>query len=554
MFAFAMGRFRDVVFGSGGGPHRDTNWNRIPGVNFLRVDDEYFECVDHGGIYEDRLTSSSTKYPSQVGMDLYTSSSAAYLFDWCLSHDQNGYRSWAEAVASARRFFDSFHSVPRQRIEFDHREFDYAPLHLTFGHSVSNRFRGWTNYDPVNVYALRWDNIVHGDESRMRRLIKATLIKKALLRNQHACGLLPDNFRGSVRDSVDLTYHQFSLACLALGNWRAQDAKIDKIIRKGLSYSLATQLPTGEVSYYGRGSNNFYHLVAFIVALLYVGAVHHWPIGDNLRRALAYLNSHRMGRIDCLFPTAMNTEPIEKMIGWHGSCHQYGAQSAVLLARGLEQLLGSSQRNRLPAVPRAPADAVSKRHHLIRSQELVVAVTTGGERIAWDNGRHLTGNPGMTALCYRGKNLLVTNEECREKGIRQVCNDLEATRVRCSFIRTYEESLTMHLVGRDPSIRHLIDETVTYQLRRNRLVVTLSSSSRRRLPRHGLALAAPLVECDANGSWALLSVLGTGLIRCRANQTLHLRSVPVSGNCKGKGTYITFVGEVYPFRIDYELI
>ena len=219
----------------------DKGWALVPGVNFWQGDDGLWRCTDHGAIYEALLTSHAVRYTSQGSTDLYTNSCAAALFR--IMGDRGGDQApaWREALWAGAAYFSGLRQHPRQRLESDHREFDYGPLRLALGAEAAAPSAGWTNYDPVNVYGLRYFNdALAGDASRRG------LILGVLERNQRRDGLLADNFAGNAVVSADLTYHQYALAMLCLGNARVNDPRADRISEKALACSLAQLLATGE--------------------------------------------------------------------------------------------------------------------------------------------------------------------------------------------------------------------------------------------------------------------------------------------------------------------
>ena len=378
----------------------DKGWGLVPGVNFWQGDDGLWRCTDHGAVYEHLLTSHAVRYPSQVGTDLYTNSGAAALFR--LMGERGGETAaWRDALWASATYFSGLRQHPRQRLESDHREFDYGPLRLALGAEAASPSAGWTNYDPVNVYGLRYFNdALAGDASRRR------LILGVLARNQRADGLLSDNFAGNAVASADLTYHQYALAMLCLGNAIVRDPRADRIIEKALACSAAQLLETGEATYYGRGANNVYHLASFACALCYGAARLGLDTGEALARVTARLEAFQDE--SGLWPTAMNRAERGEMIGWHGSNSQYGALSAFLLAQGAA-LLATAET--APARPLPGLDHLRTPGQLVlRGHGLELALTAGGGPIPWSQGLHTAGFAGLTALVSGGRNLLLAND------------------------------------------------------------------------------------------------------------------------------------------------
>ena len=394
-------------------PHRDIEWAHVNGVNFWQQDDGTYICVDHGAIYEDFLATDTNRFPSQVGSDLYTSSNAAYLFKWMA--DREASVEWFDAVSSAQSYFLNFYHYPRQRLEFDHREFDFTALRLTFDRNIFSPFAGWTVYDPVNVFGLRWDYLAQAPEERT--VIRMATTRLMVTLNQSKDGLIRDNHMGRAVHAGDLTYHHYCLAGLALGNAVLDDPLIDRVVQKGLLFSISMQLPNGEVGFYGRGANNNYHLAAFIAALAVAAARYKWDLSKNIFSAVHRLCTEMLPypyeNSELMLPTAMNNSPVEKMVGWHGSCAQYGALSSFLLARSVPFLrqISESENEKAPfSLPfiQRPVHASIKSSK--QNEQIVLAVTAGSECMPWNNGQHVSGYAGLTALYFAGRNRLLTNE------------------------------------------------------------------------------------------------------------------------------------------------
>ncbi len=382
----------------------DKSWALVPGVNFWQGTDGLWRCSDHGAIYEALLTSHAVRYPSQVGTDLYTNSCAAALFRAMI--DRAGTTDpaslvWTEALAASACYFAGLRQHPRQRLESDHREFDFGPLYLAFGAETAAASAGWTNYDPVNVYGLRYfnDSLV-GCSSRRRMTLSV------LKQNQSNDGLLRDNFSGNAVASADLTYHQYALAMLCLGNARVNDPRADKIIEKALICSATQLLSNGEGTYYGRGANNIYHLASLATALCYGAARLGFDTAEALSQVLTRLEAFQ--RDDGFWPTAMNQAEPGEMIGWHGSNSQYGALSAFLLCQGAGLLANPSALPVRP-LPRLGTDRTPGQT-VLRGHGMELALTAGGGPIPWSQGLHNAGFAGMAALVAGGRNIVLAND------------------------------------------------------------------------------------------------------------------------------------------------
>lgn len=410
---YAKGRLREPAYDPirQPTPCRDHEWAMHAGVNLRRNGAGLYECIDHGGIYETRLTTRAMRYPSQVGADLYTSSCAAYVFHhlW----QRTGEPGWQRSLERLRAYFARYFAYPRQRLETDHREFDFAPVFLALGEDAAAPFRGWAKYDPVNVFGLRLYNLSLAGVRTRGDAIRLRIAREAVRSAQTGDGLIRDNMRGGCVDSGDATYHHYCLAMLCLANERLNDEGIERMIDAGTAFSAGMQLADGEVAYYGRAANNVYHLASWITALAYaVGRRKQYAL-PLLERSLRLLLAHQ--RSDGAWSTALNGCEPEEMIGWHGSESQYSALAGFLLGEA-SRLLAAAPEPR-PGEPErcrtSRETAVTGKHCVLRDDDLEAALTAGGDLTPWVQGTHESGHPGLTALVWKGRNVLLTNDWLR---------------------------------------------------------------------------------------------------------------------------------------------
>ena len=517
-------------------PHIDIDWALVPGVNFLEQGDGSFLCIDYGSIYEDFLTTDSCRYPSQVGIDLYTTSNAAYLFKWM--HDFCGSAKWNVALSATKAYFQRFYQTPRQRLEFDHREFNYTALRITFGKFFTVPFQGWTFYDPVNVFGLRWDNMAQAPEIRTK--MRMAVSRWMIVHNQTRDGLIRDNHLGRAIEANDLTYHQYCLASLALGNIIIKDEKIDRVVQLGLRYSVSLQLANGEVSYYGRGANNIYHLAAYISAMSVAAYSFRWDVSAILKisveRLYKFLNPSLSDRRFPPLPTAMNDSAIQNMIGWHGSCAQYGAQSAYFMARGLPFLRrATSYKNKLQ--PITPARIVCNPVHAqIRAgfgkSQISLCLTSGGDSVSWSNGRHVSGFSGLTALLIGDRNHLLTNELVAQDNNRSllladITNQSEHDRGR---LRLYDKSARLFIHGRYEK------RNAYYEVNSGGWAVMLSNSLSPVsycLPLEGEILVSNVKQCSFS-----LTLADATKVSVTLDKQVSTKIIPIKKSCHGSGVLL----------------
>jgi hypothetical protein len=547
---FVAGRIRHKLFSiKVRNPHIDTDWALVPGVNFLELDDGSFICADYGAIYEDNLTTDPSRYPSQVGIDLYTSSNAAYLFKWMSERDSTNV--WGDALSAAEVYFRSFFGTSRQRLEFDHREFDFTALYLAFGPLVARSFSGWTAYDPVNVFGLRWDNMAQDPEARSA--IRLAVARWMVSHHQTSDGLIRDNHLGRAVDAGDLTYHQYCLAGLALGNAVLEDAEVDRIIQLGLTYSTALQLPNGEVSYYGRGANNIYHLAAYIAAMAVAADRYRWdvtaPLGAALARLASYLDKSALSDRAPPQPTAMNNAPLERMVGWHGSCAQYGAQSAFLLARAVP-FLRRAATYKGPVLP-VPASFPCLRPVHTRLQagssasRVMMTVTSGSECMRWNSGQHVSGFAGLTALFVGNQNRLLTNERVvQDDGRVLLLADVpDQGEHDYGYVTLTDQGVRLTLSG------HKIKRAVDYSVDAGRWSVSLSAP--RNNARYCLALKGVVELRDISTCGATLVFFDYVEIDVIAEQPIKIETIPVQRSCHGTGVLLCFTADTEMLSLSF---
>ena len=405
----------------------DIKWAQVRGVNFVKMSNGKFRCIDHGAIYEDYLTTNATRYPSQIGADLYTTSCAAAIFHKMSKKTREA--KWESGLQSAKIYYERYDHV-RQRLETDHSEFNFAPVSVAFEDDTKSNFDLWCDYSPVNVFALRWLNVAFG--SRKSSVIEKSLIKQVLRANQTHDGLIQDNFSGRLINCNDITYHNYALACLAIGNAYLKDETINKILTRGLNYSISLQLATGQVAYYGRAANNIYHVASFISALLATNPRESRDALNAINLSLDYLLSFCNDQMkDPPAPACLNHHEFTQLDGWHGSCAQYGALSSFLILQSLEILGENEHFEQINFSNRNVENRITE-NCLISNLEqklsnlISVGLTSGGSKNEWNNNRYVTGFSGMTAMVIAGKNRLLTNTlQIDKEGNKQSCFDVD---------------------------------------------------------------------------------------------------------------------------------
>ncbi|RJQ09098.1 MAG: hypothetical protein C4551_04330 [Bacillota bacterium] len=481
----SSGRVRSPSGGAGGVTFRLRAHDGSPGT---RPHSFTLEAYDRGGIWDDLPNMEAFRYEPQVAASYYADAYAAYVFAWMHRtaargdkggaenpgrHDGPG-AAYGEAAALALDFVcrvypqyqpcvmdacthtDFRNPVFVETVE----EFMAGPTGAAAGvvadaatgtadgarAEALARWRGLyacmvpdDSYSPTNVWALRY----HWAAALLRYAgpgaqppLDPVRVLEPVLRDRTGDGLIHDNNLseisfGGYRDAHDMTYHLYTLACLARGHDYLPLPEVWETLRRGAAFSLALTTPGGEVSYLGRGANNVYHLACAVYVFLRVAAGRPAPgesedLAPRLRRAarliLGYLR--RFQALDGRFPTALNAYPRERM-GWN-HCHTpYNGLSAYFLIRALDCLGGGKTGSGEHATEEQPlaleGDAsilFREARYAARSTGRLYLVVFGGNDLSYPySGLHRTGVAGVAALGPQGRaSLLPILEQSLREG------------------------------------------------------------------------------------------------------------------------------------------
>ncbi len=309
-------------------------WTKDPtGSAVIRV-------IDLGGILDDNPNGEASIAPQSVMANYYADAYSAYCFARKFLLSQN--QEYLEAAYMALDFcFRSYEDYPRGAT-WHHHEFKNAGIIETL---VLLRDNGlnyqryldklWQlrcdRYEPTNVFALRhyWKAglaMLSGREDAPRQ----TECVKRLYRDTTPDGLIMDNNDGLYDFALDLTYHQYSLACLAGSLQYQDDHNIRAIFLKGCEFSRSMLMRNGEPSYNGRGANNIYHIASTYFATAFAQK-HYGFKAEGMEQMISLLS--RFIAPDGSLPTALNAHG-EKRMGWNHCRTPYNALSAFLLYKG----------------------------------------------------------------------------------------------------------------------------------------------------------------------------------------------------------------------------
>ncbi len=381
------------------------------------------DVVDYGGILDDNPNVEGQAEEPRVMTNYYADGYAAYLF--LRRYKETGDEQYFSAGIDNLEFLlRTYEGYPRG-LTWMHHEFknpaflECVALLKQWGRLPENfidnlkRLRV-DRYEPTNVYALRyyWKVLLResGGRADERRI---QTCRDRLLKDQTADGLIMDNNPPMYLAARDLTYHQYSLACLAGAlDFGVEDDVIRDIFIKGCEFSRAMLLGNGEVSYNGRGANNIYHIASAIYAFSFAHRKYGFEVGSlepMFERLTEFTNQ------DGSLPTALNLYGDERM-AWNHCRTPYNALTAFLLLK--------AEDAGLPSVAGAQGTVEAKKffnesgYGIYRCDAYEAVLFYGLSESYVYSGAHRTGVSGLAAfLPNSGKPLnLILNRSLRDGG------------------------------------------------------------------------------------------------------------------------------------------
>ena len=396
--------------------YRDQSLKFESGLTFVAIESKdslVLECLDDGGIFDMNLNTEGDTYPAQVPVSYYSTEYAAFVFFWLWQRTKD--EKWREAAKNAVDF--SLRNLrPYTNVSFDHFEFKILPLLLVAREfDISELIDQETdeylnhvsyaehNYAPINVYCMRVanlalsDHLSHSNEGEK----KAEQYLSIVARNLTAQGQIQDNFKPASLYNFDLTYHQFSIACLSIAltsfpnGWDdALRETMVKMVEAGVDFSMAMTRPDGHPSYMGRGCNNIYHLASYLFAL--VAAEKNYLIDlSKIIKLLGQFNDQQLG-----LPSALNHER-EKRMGWNHCAVPYIGQTLFFLALAIDKLeLRRGKTGHAVGPSERPALTDCNPFSILQSEKFHLVVFSGGDTYSWCSGSHVVGIGGVASLSY----------------------------------------------------------------------------------------------------------------------------------------------------------
>lgn len=304
--------------------------------------------LDWGGILDDNPNVEGAALPPRVMANYYADAYAAFLF--LRQYLDTKEPEWLDASLASLLFIaNTYENYPRGVTWYHHEFKNPAVLECILvmqanGIAVPAPVQDLVkrmhidSYEPTNVFALRiyWKGL-QGKMTGNADLARIRACRERLQRDTTGSGLILDENPPAYIGARDLTYHQYSLACLAGYLTHCEDQSIKELFLKGCQFTLQTRLLNGEVSYNGRGANNIYHVAAALYALAFASYRYGLEVGDL--RPMLNLLQQWLGKGGAL-PTGMNAYPEERM-GWNHCRTPYNALTAYYL-RMTEDYLGQA--------------------------------------------------------------------------------------------------------------------------------------------------------------------------------------------------------------------
>ena len=407
----ALKKGRDLFF-----PEPQVDLSLYEGVTFRLLPSsnghQNYICqsYDEGGIYDEFVNAEGLKYPAQVTGNYYADSYSCLVFErlYIQTHDEK----WLQASLASQRFTERVYpQYMPAGIVWHHSDFKNAAILEQILSSVDKEssLRPWNitqffedRYEPTNVFALRYhwksllnkldpDNAMsHGADDDLQRLVA----------DQTADGLFHDNI-ATYPDAHDLTYHQYSTACLGMGLLQSNNPQGWVIFYQAVRFTLQTLSPNGEPAYTGRASNNIHQSASAILAFsIAASSTEDSDFALVLLKGISVI-AKRLKQFQLesgMLPTAMNSY-FELRMGWN-HCHTpYNSLVSFMLLKAESILLELQLQERaclLPLENNTLWLANDAGFASVSNGEIYLVCFAGCDRsYGWSEERHVTGAAGL---------------------------------------------------------------------------------------------------------------------------------------------------------------
>ena len=380
-------------------------------------------CYDRGGIFDHYINGEGLDIAPQVPGCYYAAAYSAYCF--ARRYEETGDSEFLNAAKLAleftKRTYKKYIPLDLGLYHYDFKNPPYVETveeilskHLTDSELKEYRtlyplLKEEKNYEPTNVFALRYH--YQGIKKHYFNVDNKKIVRKIVKRlknDQTTDGLIQDN-NGNY-DAADLTYHQYTLACLGRGLEYELNPEIKDIFLKGVNFSLSLLTPDGEVAYSGRGANNIYHCASAIYAFeLAKEIVDDKKKAGQFKKASSlvfdYLKKWQLN--DGMLPSAMNRYASKRM-GWHHCETPYNALTAYFIYR-------ASDFVRSADVYKIPSDYADYSklmrdtgYATVRTKNYYLTMFSGSPpSYRWSNGVYKEGIAGIAMLGIPGRGAML---------------------------------------------------------------------------------------------------------------------------------------------------
>lgn len=311
----------------------------------FKGDKPVLNCFENGGIFDNNINNEGNKLTPRVMGAYYADAYASYCF--ARKYLNTKKEKYLHACFRSLDYINRTYENYPKSIVWYHHDFKNPAYIETILLLKKNKIdvRNYENliykfrpnfYEPTNVFALRfyWRNlrkIFYKKENKLK--LKRCYYR--LKKDQTKDGLILDRNLEDYKEAFDLTYHQYSLACLAGGLKYKNDKNFKKIFLKGCKFSRSMLLPDGEVSYNGRAANNIYHLASAIYTFEFARNRYNFK-SEGLEEMFNYLVQWL--NKDGSLPVCMNYYGKQRM-AWNHCRTPYNALVAFLLYNAIDESL-----------------------------------------------------------------------------------------------------------------------------------------------------------------------------------------------------------------------
>lgn len=361
------------------------------------------KCHDFGGIFDYHINAEGRKFSPRCMGNFYADAYSAYCFAqrYLKTKDKKYLNACTKALDFIYRTYENY---PKDVVWYHHDFKNPAYIETIFlikNHITSEEFKKYSSlikklredfYEPINVFALRlhWRSARkhYGFKDKKRRINNCI---KILKKNQTKEGLIHDNNKEDYKDAHDLTYHQYSLACLASSFSYTNNKKVKEIFSKGIDFSSKILLPNGEIAYNGRGANNIQYLASAIYAFKVASDI----FKDNKYKSYSYLMLNQLKKWQLpngLIPIGMNKH-LKQRMAWNHCLTPYNALTCYFLYKS------SNNINQNKYIKEEINIMKDSGYALIKNKNYYFGFFSGCDKsYKWSDGTHITGIAGMTAI------------------------------------------------------------------------------------------------------------------------------------------------------------